>query len=71
MGVLVAVLAVGCGGDEEEAPGPSLKASSDSGGVLHVRGSGWSECRRVVVKLPDPWAGSDTLVQKDGNFSFI
>ena len=63
LGVL---LALGCGGDGEE---PSLDVFSDSDGVLHVSGSGWSGCARVSVALPNPWGSSESRVGGDGGFS--
>ena len=69
--VLLAVLAVGCGGDTDDTAGPSLSASSDSDGVLRVRGSGWTDCRRVEVELPTPWASAETRVEAGGRFSLV
>jgi hypothetical protein len=64
---LLAVVAVGCGDDNE----PSLRASSDSDGVLEVSGSGWTGCDRVVVELPEPWASSEGRVERGGRFSLV
>jgi hypothetical protein len=50
---------------------PSVKAFSDSDGVLHVSGSGWKGCGRVAVGLPEPWTGSETTVGGNGRFSLM
>lgn len=51
--------------------GPSLDAFSEPDGVLHVNGSGWKGCRRVAVRLPEPWTGSKTTVGGNGRFSLM
>lgn len=68
--VLLTVLAVGCGGNGDTV-GPSLSASSDSDGVLHVAGSGWTGCPRVEIALPDPWRSAETRVEAGGRFSLV
>jgi hypothetical protein len=60
------VLLSGCAG---RGDGPTLEAFRESNGVLHVNGTGWKGCSRVLVKLPSPWTGSKVDVSVDGSFS--
>jgi hypothetical protein len=51
--------------------GPSLKAFSESNGVLHVEGAGWTDCARVTVALPQPWGARSEQPVADGSFSLM
>jgi len=64
----VVALLTGCSGN---GGGPSLKAFSDSDGVLHVNGSGWKDCGRVTVDLPEPWTASEQTIGENGRFSLV
>jgi hypothetical protein len=49
---------------------PSVSASSDKQGVLTVRGTDWTGCGDVHVKLPAPW-GSATQTRSGKSFSRV
>jgi hypothetical protein len=68
LAALVLSFSAGCA---SHGGGPSVKAFSDSDGVLHVDGSGWRGCGRVAVRLPEPWTGSETAVGGSGRFSLM
>jgi hypothetical protein len=61
----LAFLLVACG-----ATKPSVSASTDKEGVLTVRGTEWTGCGDVRVKLPAPW-GSTTQTPSGKNFSLV
>jgi len=63
---LLVVLLVGCSNGDGA---PSLKAFSESNGVLHVDGAGWTDCARVTVALPQPWGARSEQPVIDEGFS--
>lgn len=65
---LLVVLLAGCSNGDG---GPSLKAFSESNGVLHVEGAGWTDCARVTVALPQPWSARSEQPVADGGFSLM
>ena len=64
--VVLVLLVSGCLGGSSK---PSVTASSDSKGVLSVRGDRWKECSRVTIRLPEPWGTSKVAVSSTGEFS--